>query len=175
MKNILSGVLFFVLITSVMSVDAVEVTGVAKNHEFEKIQINYRTGDPCSFEFSPVSFCDDHHLSEIKKAIETMRPNFDQHYILLSIVERKEYFQRSLIIVDADTGIAYPFPFDAYSGPVDRKGNVHGYGKVSYDLNSNRVCIAGSIVAYRETDNGKLCWKFDNGKFIGHRTPYTDE
>ncbi|HTH73143.1 MAG TPA: hypothetical protein VL635_01940 [Trinickia sp.] len=175
MKNAL--VIIFSLIAVMLSegASASNVDSSNKNHEFEKVQINYRTGDLCSFQFSPVYFCDDRHISEIKKAIAEKRPNFNRHYILISILERKEYYEHTLVAVDAETGIAYPFPFDSYSGYMDEKGNVHDFGHVSYSLDSNQVCVAGSIVAYRETDSGKLCWKFEGGKFVGHRTPYTDE
>jgi hypothetical protein len=148
---------------------------VAKNHEFKEVKINYRTGDACSYQYSPVDFCDDRHISAIKDAIEKKRPNFNHHYILLPISERNWYRERSLVAIDVETGVAYPFPFDSYFGYQDAKGNVHSYGRLSYSLDSNRVCVSGSILAYKETDSGKLCWKFEDGKFIGHRTPYTDE
>lgn len=145
------------------------------NHKFDKVSIEYPTGDLCSFQFSPVYFCDDRHISEIEMALETRHPDFNHHYILLSILEREEYYERSLVAIDTETGIAYPFPFDFYSGRVDARGNVHDYGRVTYSLNDSHVCVTGSIVAYRETDSGKLCWDFNNGRFVGHRTPYTDE
>lgn len=175
MKNALIIVfaLFALIFNEGASAGNVDVA--KKNHDFEKVQINYRTGDLCSFQFSPVYFCDDRHISEIKKAIEERKPNFNRHYILISILERKEYHEHTLVAIDAETGIAYPFPFDSYSGYMDAKGDVHDFGHVSYNLESNQVCVAGSIVAYRETDSGKLCWKFEGGKFVGHRTPYTDE
>ena len=144
-------------------------------HEFSKVEINYRSGDLCSFQYSPVYFCDERHISEIKKAIEVGRPNFNEHYILISILERKRYFEHSLVAIDSETGVAYPFPFDSYSGYMDSKGNAHDYGRVAFNRDDNQVCVYGTIVAYRATDSGKLCWRFEDGKFVGHRTPYTDE
>lgn len=175
MKNVL---MIVASLFAVMMSEGAGASGVhfaKKNHDFEKVQINYRAGDSCSFRYSPVYFCDNRHISAIKKALGKMRPNFNEHYILISILERKEYYEHTLVAIDAETGVAYPFPFDSYSGYMDAKGNVHDFGRVSYNLDSNQVCVAGSIVAYRETDSGKLCWKFEDGKFIGHRTPYTDE
>jgi len=90
------------------------------------------------------------------------------------MLERKKYYEHSVVVIDARTGIAYPLPFDSYSGDVDAKGNVHDYGHILYDLNSNRVCISGAIVAYRQIDSGKLCWNFDGTKFVGHHTPYME-
>lgn len=174
MKKI-STILLAVIVVSTSSVHAAGSRSTAMNHEFKVIRINYRTGDQCSYQYSPVDFCDDQHISAIKNAIVMKRPNFNRHYILLPISERNWYHGHSLVAIDVETGMAYPFPFDSYSGYMDSKGNVHGDGRLSYSLDSNQVCVSGSIVAYRETDSGTLCWKFEGGKFVGHRTPYTDE
>lgn len=70
MKSVLMIVfsLFAVMLSEGASAGNVDVA--KKNHAFEKVQINYRTGDLCSFQYSPIYFCDDRHISEIKKAIE---------------------------------------------------------------------------------------------------------
>ncbi|MBU6489556.1 MAG: hypothetical protein KGQ57_17310 [Burkholderiales bacterium] len=175
MKNILGIVSFIIFTLLGQCVRADDVGSLKRNHDFQKVEINYRAGDLCSFQYSSIYFCDDRHIAEIKKAIATMRPNFNGHYIIASILERRRYYERSLVVIDADTGIVYPFPFDSYSGFLNSKGDARNYGRVSYRLDGNDVCVSGSIVAYRETDSGKLCWKFENGKFVGHRTPYTDE
>lgn len=153
---------------------AAGLSSEAKNHEFTEIQLGYPAGESCSFQYAPIYFCDERHLAEIKYAIEKKRPNFNHHYILIAIAERKQYFEHSVVAIDSRTGVAYPLPFDSYSGDVDAKGNVHDYGHISYALNGGRVCINGAIVAHRQIDSGKLCWDFDGNKFVGHHTPYMD-
>ncbi|MDG0027901.1 hypothetical protein [Trinickia sp. Y13] len=162
------------LIVAVSHANAAEAAMQLGNHPFEKVQIDYPSGEGCSFQYSPIQFCDERHVDEIKRAIAAMAPNFNHHYILLIMLERKKYYEHSVVAIDSKTGIAYPLPFDSYSGDVDAKGNIHGYGHILYDLNSNRVCISGAIVAYRQIDSGKLCWSFDGAKFVGRHTPYME-
>ena len=168
-------IVFFSYLTSLSwYVCAADINPVGRNHEFKVVRLGYPAGPLCSFQYAPVYFCDDRHISEIEKAIETMFPNFNGHYILLPILERREYYQRSLVAIDVETGAVYPLPFDFYSGDVDKKGSIHNYGRLRYSMSGNRVCIIGAIVAHRQIDSGKLCWDFDGEKFVGHYTPYMD-
>ncbi|QBG94623.1 hypothetical protein [Xanthomonas oryzae] len=141
--------------------------------DFTGVEIEYRA-DGCSYRYSPINFCDERHLKLIKDALKNNSINFGKKYILVSIPERKRFFENSLVAIDAETGVAYPFPFDFYSGKTDKAGNSHGDGIVHYAINSDQVCIDGSIMAYKEMQNGHLCWKFDAGRFVGQRTPYLD-
>ncbi|SIN83125.1 hypothetical protein [Paraburkholderia phenazinium] len=153
---------------------AAESAGSGKNHPFERVELGYPGGEECSFEYSPIHFCDDVHLEYINLAIQKYAVNFNGHYILLPIPERKEYFEHSLVAIDVVTGIVYPLPFDSYSGVVDKKGNAHNYGKLSFDLKSNKICVNGTVVAYKQEDSGNMCWTFEKNKFVGHSTPYME-
>lgn len=178
MKKQMKGFIKIVLLINFASLTwyacAADANSAKRNHEFKEIKLGYSGGPLCSFQYAPVYFCDDRHIAEIKEAIETKASNFNGHYILLPILERKEYYQRSLVAIDVETGVVYPLPFDFYSGDIDKKGAIHNYGRILYSLGSNRVCILGSIVAHRQIDSGKLCWDFDGAKFVGHYTPYMD-
>ncbi|MDH6147998.1 MULTISPECIES: hypothetical protein [Paraburkholderia] len=144
------------------------------NHAFDQVKIAY-AHDQCSFKFSPVDFCDDRHVFEIKKAIATEAANFNGHYILLSINEWKPsaHYGDSLVVIDTLTGIVYPLPFDYYSGQINMK-NSHMLKKpnLNFSLKSNKICIDGSILVYRAMTNGNFCFEFDGEKFTGYQTEY---
>jgi hypothetical protein len=143
------------------------------NHPFQRFSIP-NSMDGCSYPASPVNFCDKEHMSAIESAVRGVAPNFDGKYILLSIDERKSYFQRSLAVIDSSTGIVYPVPIDFYSGKPDVQGAISKFGDLKFNLKSNEICLSGSIYAYRPEQDGRFCFHFDGEKFIGLNTPYTD-
>jgi hypothetical protein len=137
------------------------------------VQIAYRS-QGCSFQFSPVDFCDEKHMGLINAAISEQAPNFNQHYILLLISEWPKYHQRSVAAIDTTTGVVYPAPIDAYSGPLNKKGSAEQDGKVTFGMDSNKVCIDGSILVYKATEQGNFCFDFQADRFVGHHTTYMD-
>lgn len=141
------------------------------NHTFTRVEIPY-TKNGCSFQGSPIDFCDERHLAEIKKAIATMKPNFNEHYILLPILERKKYFQKSIVLIDTVSGIVYPLPIDFYSGYANNKKGASNFGTIKYSLNKNTICIEGSIFVYRSEKDGVFCFYFNGTTFSGYRTTY---
>ena len=128
--------------------------------------------DECSFQYSSIDFCDEHHIDLYRDAISSHKINFANRYILLSIVERERYHQRSLVIVSPSTGAVYPFPFDAYSGPMKKNARIESDGILTFSLKSNEVCIDGALKVQREIKNGSFCFTFDNGEFDGYKTQY---
>lgn len=126
----------------------------------------------CSFLHSPVDFCDARHVRLIREAIATRKPDFAQHYAVLSIAEWPVYHQRSVVAIDLRNGVVHPLPIDAYSGPVGTGDSATRPGKLRYGLDSNRLCIDGAILAYRELRDGSFCFTLEDGRFTGHRTPY---
>ena len=84
--------------------------------------------DGCSYRYSPVDFCDARHRAAIEDALQQQKPNFNQHYLLVQVDDRPEYFQRTLVLVDTRTGRATPLPFDAFTGPAGKGGDATGYG-----------------------------------------------
>jgi hypothetical protein len=144
------------------------------NHELDHIEIGYAYGK-CSFLYSPVNFCDDRHIDEIKQAISNRSVNFNGHYILLEIKEWRssDNYGNSIVVIDSLTGIVYPVPFDYFSGRIDtRTSQIIRKPRLTFSGGSNRVCIDGSILVYRATTNGIFCFDFDGHKFIGYRTEY---
>lgn len=145
------------------------------NHPFDHVEIVYSHNYECSFMYSPIDFCDERHISEIKGAIASQAANFNGHYILLKIKEWRpsEYYGDSVVIIDIQTGVVYPMPLDYYTGAVNMENSkVMGKPKLTFSANSNKVCIDGSILVYRATTNGKFCFKFEGNKFSGYQTEY---
>jgi hypothetical protein len=174
MKYILHLVSIFTAFFFGMTALHAKDLAVTPNHAFDQVRISY-AHDECSFQFSPVDFCDDRHVIEIKKAIATKAANFNEHYILLSIDEWKPsaHYGDSLVAIDTLTGIVYPLPFDYYSGQVNMKNSqIMKNPRLSFSLKSNKICIDGSILVYRATTNGNFCFEFDGEKFTGYQTEY---
>ncbi|MDN7902458.1 hypothetical protein [Burkholderia cepacia] len=145
-----------------------------KNHPYTEVKIFYATSDltKCSFQYSPVDFCDDKHVSTYGDVLKTKAPNFYGHYILLAYPEFKEYHQRSVVAIDAQTGVVYPLPIDAFSGFMHGKRVAKDEGKITYSADSNKVCISGAILVYRSIEEGNFCFEFVGDKFVGHHTEY---
>lgn len=147
---------------------------IKPNHPYTKIEIPY-DHNGCSFQGSPIDYCDEKHLNAIDEAIKNQRPNFNKKYILLTIQERKNYYQSTLVAIDSNTGIVYPIPIDFYSGYANKKGGANDFGKLTYSLESNKVCIEGSIFVYRAEEDGTFCFNLQGDRFTGHQTTYMDE
>ena len=128
--------------------------------------------DGCSFQYGSIDFCDAHHVGIYRDAISSHKINFSHRYILLSIMERETYHQRSLVILNPSTSKVYPFPFDSYSGPMNKNGRIESDGILRFSLESNEVCIDGALKIQHEIKNGSFCFTFDNGEFGGYKTQF---
>lgn len=147
--------------------------GIDGNHPYVGVKIAYlkSTLTDCSYQFSPVDFCDKKHLKAINSAIANLKPNFNQHYILITHPEWEKDHQKSVLAIDSTTGVVYPLPIDAYSG-ILHNGSARGDGRIDFSLNSNKVCIAGAILVYRAFEQGNFCFNFEGDRFVGHHTEY---
>lgn len=126
----------------------------------------------CSFLSSPINFCDARHRSLIDRVIAEQRPSFNGHYIVAQLEEWPEFFQRSVVVVNSRTGIVYPLPIDALSGPLSSAGRSVGYGIVETSVEAEEFCLVGAVLAYRSINEGRFCFGFDGVRFAGHKTPY---
>jgi len=126
----------------------------------------------CSYQYSPVDFCDAAHRAQINEAIRTQVPNFNTHYILAQLDERKEYFQRSIVLIDSRDGTVYPLPIDAFSGPLVDKEGAREYGKVETSREADTFCVSSALLVYRAFEEGRFCFGFDGVRFTGHTTQY---
>jgi len=151
-----------------------EVAVNSSNHLYSGVRIAYLTSSltDCSFQYSPVDFCDERHVSEIKSALSTMKPNFNRSFIVITPTESEMDHMRSVLVIDVRTGIAYPLPIDGYSGFLHEKSRAKQNGKIQFVLNDNRLCITGGILVYRAIEEGTFCFKFENDRFVGHHTEY---
>ncbi|WP_088579499.1 hypothetical protein [Burkholderia ubonensis] len=147
---------------------------VVKNHAYKEVKIAYATSEltKCSFQYSPVDFCDDKHVAAYSDALKTQVSNFNGNYIILVYPEFKNYHQRSVVAIDTKTGVVYPLPIDAFSGFMHGRRVAKDEGKISYSINSNKVCISGAILVYRSFEEGDFCFEFVGDKFVGHHTEY---
>ncbi|UZW60214.1 hypothetical protein [Lysobacter enzymogenes] len=137
------------------------------------LEMGYRS-EGCSFQYSPVDFCDERHLALIDEAIATRKPDFNRRYILLSIPEWPDYHQESVVAIDPAARKAYPVPIDAYSGPGGESGEPAARGKLTYALDSDRICIEGAILAYKVVKDGSFCFVLRDGRFTGYKTAYME-
>lgn len=126
----------------------------------------------CAFLSSPINFCDDRHRARIDKVLAEQRPNFNGHYIVAELEEWPEYFQRSVVVINARSGVVYPLPIDALSGPLSSKGEPTTYGKVETSVDAQQFCLVGAMLAYRSINEGRFCFGFDGVRFTGHQTAY---
>ncbi len=77
-------------------------------------------------------------------------------------------------MIEPGTGVVWPFPFDAYAGPLDGDGDPESDGVLEYSIDSSTVCIDGSLLVYRVIEEGRFCFTFQRGRFDGHSTHYTE-
>ncbi|NIF87781.1 hypothetical protein [Burkholderia sp. Cy-637] len=144
------------------------------NHPYTLVKISYATSEltNCSFQYSPINFCDAKHVEAYRDALKNNPPNFNDHYILLTYPEFKNYHQRTAVAIDTQTGVVYPLPIDAFSGYMHGRRTAKDDGKITYSLDGNKVCISGAILVYRAFEEGNFCFDFVGDKFIGHHTEY---
>jgi hypothetical protein len=136
-----------------------------KNHAFKYVM-------ECDRDYAEVNFCDQKHISAIKFAIKKRRPDFNGHYIFLSIPIAGGNNLRSVGVIDTITGVVYPLPFDYFGGYVDSRGYLDKNleQRVEYGIESDEICFRGSIYAYRNTfENDTSCYVFDGVQFIDQR------
>lgn len=126
----------------------------------------------CSYLSSPVNFCDDRHRSLIEEVIAERKANFNGHYIVAELEEWPQFFQRSVVVVNTRTGIVYPLPIDALSGPLSSAGRSSGFGRVETSAKASQFCLVGAVLAYRSISEGRYCFGFDGTRFTGHKTSY---
>jgi hypothetical protein len=176
MKNIRKFIISIIMFVTGIAAGHEAAPIATANHPFDYVEINYPSVGPspgCSFQFSPMDFCDARHVKIIKSAISSKSANFNKHYILLSIEEWPPSPDgRSLVAIDTLTGIVYPVPIDAYGGRMDDQGKIRSRPKLFFSLKSNRLCIKGDILVYRANINGHFCFDFDGEKFTGYQTDY---
>ncbi|MGY0651022.1 hypothetical protein ACW7GZ_03995 [Luteimonas sp. A537] len=129
----------------------------------------------CAYPYSPTNFCDVVHINAYTQALQGQTANFASDRILLNVSTRPEYHQKSLVVIEPDTGAVWPFPFDAYAGSLDVHGNPVGEGALDFSIDSSTVCIEGSLLVYRVIEAGRFCFTFDGGRFEGHTTQYMQE
>lgn len=134
-----------------------------------RVVIDGETMDGCSFSYGSVDFCDERHRREISKAIRRGRVNFFRKYILLSMVERVEYQQSSVVVINKENGEFYPLPIDSYS---EAKGVTPSGRVLVFNSDDNKICVVGDILVYRSIKSGSFCFFFEGEGFSGYRTEY---
>lgn len=144
---------------------------IAQRELNPKVNIGYKSQDGCSFMYSPIDFCDDRHMEAIRGALKDRAPNFANKFILITISERDEYNQVSVVAVDSVTAEVYPLPIDSISGV---KGKTGKNGDINFKLNENKICIYGDVLIYKSIKERELCFVLEGGRFVGSHTAYMD-
>ncbi|HDR9164756.1 TPA: hypothetical protein QDB28_005189 [Burkholderia vietnamiensis] len=170
--------LFITLILTITSLILPDVfaksSNSQRNHAYTGVKIAYATSEltKCSFQYSPINFCDDEHVAAYNNTLNSAPANFNGHYIILARPEFEKYHQKSVVAIVTQSGLAYPLPIDSFSGFMHGRPTAKDGGQISYSINSNKVCIRGAILVYRSFEEGNFCFEFVGDKFIGHHTEY---
>ncbi len=130
-----------------------------------QINVPSVTVHTCSFDFEDEDFCDSIHTSLYKKLLLNGQANFNENYVVSSQIEKSGL--KSLAVINIKTGDTYPLEY-TYGGYVDDSGRVisNRPSKVDFQLNSNKVCVDGSVYAYQDTyQNQNTCFVFTGKKF----------
>jgi len=170
-------ILLLIIIAFASAAMACHAEPVHGHHPFDHVEIANSDNRKCSFRYSPVDFCDDRHVLEMRNALNSKAANFNKYYILLKIKEWRpsEHYGDSIVILDTRTGVAYPMPFDYYTGAIhENNSKTIQKSKLVFSENNDEVCIIGAIMVYRSITNGNFCFFFDGKTFSGYRTEYMD-
>ena len=143
----------------------------AEVSSFGGVRINY-PHDECSFNYSPIDFCDQKHVDAYNLALQAEPVNFNRHYVLLPIKEWSDGDENSIVAIDKDTGVVYPVPIDTFFASSASKKGKKDRAKLIYSKDGNSLCIIGSISVYRSSQTGKFCFQFEGDRFTGYHTTY---
>lgn len=90
--------LFITLILTITSLILPDVfaksSNSQRNHAYTGVKIAYATSEltKCSFQYSPINFCDDEHVAAYNNTLNSAPANFNGHYIILA---RPEYLRNT--------------------------------------------------------------------------------
>lgn len=137
-----------------------------------EVDFGTRVNRYCAFAASPVNRCASKFVSAYEQAVERGQANFNRTMIITVINSRPRYKQQTVVAIDPRAMKVYPLPFDYFTRSFS-KTDPDEYGRLVYSLESNNICVDGEILAYRSTQSGPLCWRFEGNQFVGSETPYT--
>ena len=117
----------------------------------------------CKFESDDYNYCSKSNIAKYKAALKTQKPNFDGHYILINLLNRKDGY--NFIALDTKTGYGYTME-EVFSEPT-KMGKPTGKPVViNYSINNSYLCIKGDIYAYRNAyDNVKACYSIQENEY----------
>jgi hypothetical protein len=138
----------------VESAPAMPAAPAPANHAFARVT-------ECVRDFAETDWCDARHLEAVRDAIDSRRPDFAGHYLLVAVAADRERDDVAIAAIDAVTGVVYPVPVDAFGGYVDAKGFPvpSRPRRIEYRIDAPRVCISGTQYEYRNSyDNVTTCY-----------------
>jgi hypothetical protein len=94
----------------------------------------------CQSDYFNGSYCSKTNLAKYKNAFKTMKPNFNQKYILLNTGTSDSL---EMIALDTQSGIAYPLNYQ-FTGWEDNQGNVKKKPSYTFSLHDSKLCLMGS-------------------------------
>lgn len=94
----------------------------------------------CETDYFQGSFCLKANITKYKKALKTMKPNFNYKYILLNTGSSDSL---EMIALDTQTGIGYPLNYQ-FTGWEDNQGNVLKKPSATFSLTDSKLCLSGS-------------------------------
>ena len=157
------GIFFFSLIALTVS----------KTHA----ETHFKKVSNCESDLFNGDYCSKKNIAKYKKALTTMKPNFDQKYILLNTGSAQSL---EMIALDTQTGIAYPLNYQ-FTGWEDDSGKVLKKPSYTFSLNDAKLCLMGSQYdgdhpgTHETYSNIKNCFMIPkNGKYISFESTFQD-
>ena len=158
------------LITIVLFSSGIISTAYA-NVPFKKVS-------ECESDYFNGNFCSKANLAKYKNALKTLKPNFDQKYILLNTGTTQSL---EMIALDTQSGIAYPLNYQ-FTGWENDQGKVLKKPSATFSLNDSKLCLMGSQYdgehpgTHETYSNIKNCFKIiKEHSNISFESTYTDK
>ena len=120
-------------------------TSVHSKDSKYKVLIN--GNEECKYDYGDEDFCSKDNLIIYSNTSKTI--NFDRNKVLVVPEDRFGH----IVVINPKDKIVYPFKY------------LVDYKKISFAKNDNEFCIEGNISAYRDEDNGYLCFEFTEDNF----------
>jgi len=140
--------------------------------------VSFKKVSQCESDSFNGNYCSKTNIAKYKKALATMKPNFDQKYILLNTGSVNSL---EMIALDTQTGVAYPLNYQ-FTGWEDDKGKVLKKPSYHFSLTNSKLCLSGSQYdgdhpgTHETYSNIKNCFKITKERSsTSFESSYTDK
>ncbi|RZG47000.1 hypothetical protein [Acinetobacter wuhouensis] len=103
-------------------------------------ETTFKKVSACDSDYFQGNFCSKANIAKYKQALKTMKPNFNDKYILLNTGTVNSL---EMIALDTQTGIGYPLNYQ-FTGWEDNQGKVLKKPSATFSLTDSKLCLSGS-------------------------------